>query len=200
LKKSRLIDETLAFNVKSFNAAILRSKSEFNGLYIERFDGSNATGVFRLTYQKCKFYYITNESLQVQYPKPLDANWKAAVLNAAKDVLEVRATRSNSNAETTCPAIMIVSAANERNRQMICTSTRDKARTLLCNKHQNTGSTEQSSSLTSTVSTISIGASLNTHDGSTTPSLTQDEQDVRNAQAKMHATCSVLHLNDPGMM
>ena len=48
--------------------------------------------------------------------------------------------------------------------------------------------------------TISIGALLNTHDGSTTPSFTQDEQDVRNAQAKMHATCSVLHLNDPGMM
>jgi hypothetical protein len=49
LKKSRLIDETLAFNVKSFNAAILRSKSEFNGLLIKRFDGSNATGVFRRT-------------------------------------------------------------------------------------------------------------------------------------------------------
>ena len=137
----------------------------------------------------------------MQYPKPLDANWKAAVLNAAKDVLEVRATRSNSNAETTCPAITIVSAANKRKRQMICTSTRDEARTLLCNKHQNsTGSTEQSSSLTSPVSTISIGALLNTHDGSTTPSFTQDEQDVRNAQAKMHATCSVLHLNNPGMM
>ncbi len=40
LKKSHLIDETLAYNVKSFNAAMLQSKSEFNGLLIERFDGS----------------------------------------------------------------------------------------------------------------------------------------------------------------
>jgi hypothetical protein len=41
----------------------------------------------------------------VQYPKPLDATWKAAVLETAKDVWkDARATPSNSNAETTVSA------------------------------------------------------------------------------------------------
>ena len=65
---------------------MLQRKSEFHWLLIERFDGSNTTGVFRLTFQKCMLYYVTKENLQVQYPKPLDATWKAAVLETAKDV------------------------------------------------------------------------------------------------------------------
>ena len=70
-----------------------------------------------------------------------------------------------------------------RLRRMICTSSRDKARTLLCNKRQNTGSSEESSSLTSLVSTVIIGgASLNAHDGSTIPTITQDEHIARTVQ------------------
>jgi hypothetical protein len=55
----------------------------------------------------------------VLYPKPFDAKWKAAVLYTAKDVQGVRATRSNSSAKTTRPAIAIVSAADERKRKML---------------------------------------------------------------------------------
>ena len=55
LETSNLIDEALALNVRNFNTAMARSKSEFNVLLIERFDGSNTTGVFRVTFQKQKY-------------------------------------------------------------------------------------------------------------------------------------------------
>ena len=93
LTKANIIDEALTFNVRNFNTAMARSKSEFNGLLIERFDGSNTTGVFRVTFQKQKYYYVTNQNAQVSYPKPLDNKWKADVLAGAKDVLRMRATR-----------------------------------------------------------------------------------------------------------
>ena len=163
-EKSHLIDETLLFNVKSFNAAMSRSKSEFNGLLIERFDGSNTTGIFRLTFQKRKFYYVTNENLQVQYPKPLDMIWKAAVLVSAEDVLlQVRASSVATCTDT------IVCAADERKRRMIFTGN-DKERTLLeSNKRQNTSTPTEQSALASPVSPpIFIGGSFNPHDGSTT--------------------------------
>ena len=96
LKTFNLVDEILAFNVRSFNTAMVRSKSEFNGLLIERFDGSNTTGVFRVTFQKQKYYYVTNQNAQVSYPKPFDNKWKTDVLAGAKDVLRMRATRSST--------------------------------------------------------------------------------------------------------
>jgi hypothetical protein len=119
LKTSNVIDAEMTFNVRSFNTAMSRSKSEFNGLLIERFDGSNTTGVFRVTFQKQKYYYVTNQNAQVSYPKPLDSEWKGNVLAGAKDVLRMRATRSNSSAvaDTTCSALM--STSEQRKRRMV---------------------------------------------------------------------------------
>ena len=120
LTKANIIDEALTFNVRNFNTAMARSKSEFNGLLIERFDGSNTTGVFRLTFQKRKYYYVTNQNAQVLYPKPLDTNWKKAVLDVAKGVLSIRALRSNTAAPTTAGCTDVVSTAEGRKRQFLC--------------------------------------------------------------------------------
>ncbi|KAI2491823.1 hypothetical protein MHU86_22729 [Fragilaria crotonensis] len=123
LKASNLIDETLTLNVRSFNSAMARSKSEFNGLLIERFDGSNTTGVFRVTFQKQKYYYITKQNAQVSYPKPLDNKWKADVLAGAKDVLRMRATRSNTSAVTNDKIFTaLVSKSEQRKRRFISIS------------------------------------------------------------------------------
>ena len=89
LTNSNLIDEDFSFNVISFNSAMIKNDSEINGLLIDRFDGTNTTGVFQLSYQKRKYYYVTDPNVQVQYPKPLDRSWKEAMLAAAKDVLPV---------------------------------------------------------------------------------------------------------------
>jgi hypothetical protein len=120
LTKANRIDEALTFNVRNFNTAMARSKSEFNGLLIERFDGSNTTGVFRLTFQKRKYYYVTNQNTQVLYPKPLDTNWKKAVLDVAKGVLSIRALRSNTAAPTTAGCTDVVSTLEGRKRQFLC--------------------------------------------------------------------------------
>ena len=97
-----------------------KSKSEFNGLLIERFDGTNTTGVFRVTFQKEKYYYVTNQNAQVSYPNALDKEWKADVLAAAKDVLRMRATRSNSSAVADTTFTTLISMSDRRKRLSMC--------------------------------------------------------------------------------
>jgi hypothetical protein len=60
LKKSDLIGASLIIDERKFNTAM--SKSVSFGDVIQRFDRSNTTGVFRITFQK-KFYYfsLTNQ-------------------------------------------------------------------------------------------------------------------------------------------
>jgi len=120
LQMSNVIDEELTFNVRSFNTAMAKSKSEFNGLLIERFDGTNTTGVFRVTFQKEKYYYVTNQNAQVLYPNPLDKEWKADALAAAKDVLRMRATRSNSSAVADTTFTTLISMSDRRKRLSMC--------------------------------------------------------------------------------
>jgi hypothetical protein len=72
MKRFNVIDEELTFNLRSFNIAMARSKSELNWLMIERFGGTHTTGVFRVTFQKQKYYYVTNQNAQVSHPNPLE--------------------------------------------------------------------------------------------------------------------------------
>ena len=53
------IDEDLVFSVHQFNAAF--SKSSTYGSATLRFDGSNSTGMFRVTFQHRHYYYLTQE-------------------------------------------------------------------------------------------------------------------------------------------
>jgi hypothetical protein len=68
-------------------------------------------GVFQVTYDGRKFYYVTEKGKQVSYPKPLDAQWKKKVDAAAAQALIMPVTRSRPPppvpAETDTPEIDI---------------------------------------------------------------------------------------------
>ncbi|KAI2512571.1 hypothetical protein MHU86_1790 [Fragilaria crotonensis] len=59
IRKSGHIDASLIIDVREFNTAM--SKSSLFGELMTRFDGSNATGVFRINYQHQYFYYFTDD-------------------------------------------------------------------------------------------------------------------------------------------
>ena len=99
LTLSGLIDESVCVvDAKKFNAAMIRSKLHFDGLLIDRFDGTNHSGVFRITFQKTMYYVVTDPFEQVEYPYPLDTKWKDRVVSIAADVLSIRLrTRSTTS-------------------------------------------------------------------------------------------------------
>ena len=68
LTKLNLIDVSLAIDVRKFNSAM--SKSPLFGEVMPQFNGSNTTGVFRITFQKTFFYYFADKTRQVWYPFP----------------------------------------------------------------------------------------------------------------------------------
>jgi hypothetical protein len=86
------IDEDLVFSVRQFNAAF--SKSSTYGSALLRFDGSNLTGMFRVTFQHRHYYYFTQELKQVKYPSPLNGAWKERVLERAANALTIPSTRA----------------------------------------------------------------------------------------------------------
>ena len=92
LRKMNLIDASIAIDVRKFNTAM--SKSILFGEVMHRFDGSNATGVFRITFQNKFFYYFTQESKQASYPVPLNSAWKDKIMEAAANVLVIPNTRA----------------------------------------------------------------------------------------------------------
>ena len=92
LQELNLIDASIAIDVRKFNTAM--SKSPLFGEKMSRFDGSNTTGVFRVTFQNKFFYYFTQESNQVRYPVPLNGAWKDKVMAAASNVLVIPSTRA----------------------------------------------------------------------------------------------------------
>ncbi|KAI2495979.1 hypothetical protein MHU86_18546 [Fragilaria crotonensis] len=90
LTLSGLIDESICIvDAKKFNAAMFRSKLHFDGLSMDRFDGTNQSGVFRITFQKTMYYVVTDPFEQVEYPYPLDKKWKDRVVSIAADVLSI---------------------------------------------------------------------------------------------------------------
>ncbi|KAI2502439.1 hypothetical protein MHU86_12015 [Fragilaria crotonensis] len=87
---SGLIDENVCtVDAKQFNAAMIRSKIHFDGPSMDRFDGSNRSGIFRVAFQKKLYYMVTDPFEQVEYPFPLDTQWKDRVVSVALDVLSV---------------------------------------------------------------------------------------------------------------
>ena len=86
------IDASLTFTVRQFNAAFSRSSSF--GSVMSRFDGSNESGMFRVTFQHRHYYYLTQVNKQVTYPSPLDRGWKEKVLEYAANVLVIPSTRA----------------------------------------------------------------------------------------------------------
>jgi hypothetical protein len=75
------IDAGLAVNVAKFNAAFARSHEY--GSAILGFNGSNNTGIFRVTYQHRHYYNLTQETGQTVFPSPLVRAWKDRVLKMA---------------------------------------------------------------------------------------------------------------------
>ncbi|KAI2488670.1 hypothetical protein MHU86_6071 [Fragilaria crotonensis] len=85
-------------DVRRFNTGM--SKSASFGELMHRFDGSNTTGVFRVTYKNTFYYYFTEKSRQIRYPCPLNSAWNEKVMEAAANVLVIPSTRSRPALDT----------------------------------------------------------------------------------------------------
>ena len=85
-------DEDLVFSVRQFNVAF--SKSSTNGSAMLKFDGSNSTGMFRVTFQHRHYYYSTQELKQVIHLSSLNRAWKERVLKRAANALTIPSTRA----------------------------------------------------------------------------------------------------------
>ncbi len=57
-----------------------------------RFDGTNPSGVFQMTYAWQYFYSFTEKQRQVEYPTPLNNTWKDRVVQSAVNVLVIPST------------------------------------------------------------------------------------------------------------
>jgi hypothetical protein len=68
LHKTGHIDAAIIIDVQKFNTAM--SRAPLFGM-MSRFDGSNLSGVFRVSYQHQQFYFVTLETMQVIRPSPL---------------------------------------------------------------------------------------------------------------------------------
>ncbi|KAI2510949.1 hypothetical protein MHU86_3421 [Fragilaria crotonensis] len=92
LRKTGHIDASIIIDVRKFNTAM--SRAALFGSVMSRFDGSNLSGVFRVSYQHQHFYFVTKETRQVMYPSPLNQSWKKKVLEIAANALAIPSTRS----------------------------------------------------------------------------------------------------------
>ena len=83
-----LIDGRLfTVDATKFNAAMIQSNRLIDGPSMERFDGTNQSGIFRVRFIKTFYYMVTDPFDQAKYPCPLDTKWKDRVASAAADVL-----------------------------------------------------------------------------------------------------------------
>ena len=108
LQKMGHIDGGLAFNVGQFNAAFARSHKF--GSVMSRFDGSNNTGIFCVSYQHRHYYYLTQESNQTTYPSPLNRAWKERVMETAANVLVIPSTRARPCTGDSIPVLATTTA------------------------------------------------------------------------------------------
>ena len=107
LRKLGHIDEELVFNVCQFNAAF--SKSSAYGSAMLRFDGSNQTGMFRVSFQHRHYYYLTQEMKQAMYPSPLNMAWKDRVLEIASNALICPSTKAQPAATADLTTVLATS-------------------------------------------------------------------------------------------
>jgi hypothetical protein len=68
--------------VGTFEGAMGRNRGDFDCQMISRYDGTNSTGIFWLTFQRAMFCMVCDKTKQVPYPF-LDDSWKEAALIAA---------------------------------------------------------------------------------------------------------------------
>ena len=87
LWKMGYIDTGITFDVRKFNTSM--SRAPMFGSVMSRFDRSNQTGIFRVTYQHQHFYLRTQETKVAVYPIPLKKAWRDRVLEHAANVLVV---------------------------------------------------------------------------------------------------------------
>ena len=90
LQKLGHIDASLTLTVCQFNAAFARSS--LFGSVTSRCDGLNQSGIFRVSFQHCHYYYLTQETEQVMYPSPLDRAWKERMHQIAASELLIPST------------------------------------------------------------------------------------------------------------
>jgi hypothetical protein len=97
LTLSGLVDESVCrVDATMLNAAMIRSKQFFDGPAMDRFDGTNPTGIFRVRFQKKFYYMLTDPFEQADYPCPLDIKWKDSVISVAMEVMSaIVITRSS---------------------------------------------------------------------------------------------------------
>ncbi len=50
-----------SLTVGTFNSAMGKSKGDFDGQMMSRYDGTNMTGIFRLTFQRAMYYIVTDK-------------------------------------------------------------------------------------------------------------------------------------------
>jgi hypothetical protein len=91
LYKTGHIDAAIIIDVRKFNTAMSRAPL-FS--MMSWFDGSNLSGVFRVSNQHQHFYFVTQETMQVMYPSPLNQSWKKKVLEIAANALAIPSTRA----------------------------------------------------------------------------------------------------------
>jgi hypothetical protein len=121
LLKSNLIEPCLMNSVNARNFNMAMGGRQVGGGLIERFDKTNTTGIFRVTYRHAKFYCVTGFNEQVEYPIPLDNKWKDAVIAASKDFFNIRLTRTTSlfswqDEDNTTATTSSLSSRNKRQR------------------------------------------------------------------------------------
>ncbi len=84
----------IVIDVRKFNTAM--SKAPLFASVMTSFDGSNQSGVFRVTYHHQHFYYLTQKTRQAVYPSPLNRAWRDRVLKVAANVLTIPCTRQQN--------------------------------------------------------------------------------------------------------
>ncbi len=81
-------------DVKKFNSAMAKSRKWGNSMTL--FNGTNATNVWHVTYDRVHFYMVSELCQQVQYPAKLDIAWCQEVYHSEIGIL--RWTRSATEA------------------------------------------------------------------------------------------------------
>ena len=125
------IDANITFTTRHFNTAL--SKSPLYGPAMSRFDGSNTTGIFRVTFQHRHFYYLTLETKQAVYPSPLNKAWSEKVQEVAANVLIIPSTRARPATVDSVTVLLATSnqeSANGEEREEQSDSKRQRMESL----------------------------------------------------------------------
>ena len=114
----------IVIDVRKFNTAM--SMAPLFGSVMTSFDGSNQSGVFRVTYHHQHFYYLTQKTRQAVYPSTLNRAWRDRVLKVAANVLTIPCTRQQNQIwrlhkrQLTTPTTLMQTQLNVTRREWSC--------------------------------------------------------------------------------